>query len=103
MRIEQHQKIAVDDGPAALVGLQQAFACEVHPQAAREVLLPLLIGHLRAVRFEPGYVLHLAPTQRSALEEMPPPQHRMLTAHADHALEKLEGLLMSACHAPIDP
>src|SRR3954467_10884580 len=78
VRVEQDQEVAVHDAPPALVGLEQAFAGEVHAQTASEVLLPLLLGHLRPVGLEPRDILYVGSAQRSAFEKMPPAQYRML-------------------------
>ena len=103
MRVEQHQEVFVAHRPAALVGFAQRPACQIHAEAAREVLAPLVVGHLAALGPQPRNVLYAQAAHRMSLVEVAPPEHRVRPAQRDDALREREQLALFVVQVPVDP
>jgi hypothetical protein len=57
MCIQQQQKIAVVDGLAAGAAALDCSAGKIDTEATRELLIPVVLGHLTTVRSQPENLL----------------------------------------------
>ena len=72
MGIEENEEGLVLDRPSLGVRLGDGIAGQSQAEAADVALAPVLVGHLLAIRSEPGQVLDLRPTDLAPLEEETP-------------------------------
>src|SRR5262249_57775718 len=86
--VEQNNEIVVLDRMAAPVAFGHATSVQKDTQAAREGLVPFLVGHLLAAGREPDHVLHFGIAHRAAAEEDAPPEQGMGVAQRDDALRE---------------
>jgi hypothetical protein len=101
VRVEQQQEAVIAEPPAARVGVGQRVAVEEDAERLGEARLPVLVGHLGAVRPEPGDVGKLAAEDGLALEEPAPPEHRVLVAEGDQV--GAEGEEVPVGVLPVEP
>src|SRR5688572_23971150 len=77
MRVEQQQEAVVANPPALVIDFAQRIAVEEHGKRLRVRLLPVVLGHLRPVRAEPGDVADALAAERPSLEPAAAPEHGM--------------------------
>src|SRR5258707_11472544 len=88
--VEEDEEAIVDDRLASLIRRGNALAAEEDADAAGKSVLPIVVGHLAAVRFEPADVAHACAAERTAIEPAPALKDWMLAAECDHARDERE-------------
>src|SRR6185369_14967659 len=83
MGIEEDVEAVVDDALAARIGVGQRLAVEIDADAASEAVVPVVAGHLLAVRLEPADVADAGAVQRAPHEPAPALEDRVLAAEID--------------------
>ena len=83
VRVEEDQKIAVADVLAAPVDAPNCGSRKIDPEAAGELLIPLLLGHLAAVGGKPAHLLRILRHRALVLQETPAAEHRVLPPQPD--------------------
>src|SRR5690606_1349082 len=103
VRIEEQEKIAVDDDLTAFVVLVERAAREKHAQRARKAFVPLLLGHLRAVRIQPDDVSHGLASNSAILEKAAAAEHAVSASELDQLAREGEEILVFAIELPVVP
>ena len=101
VRVQQDEQRVADDRLAAFVDLFDRAARQQHAEAADEVGVPRLVGHLAAVGREPRDVL--AAADAAALEILPTAQRRLRQAEVHQLARELEERCWSSVEVPVDP
>ena len=95
-RIQHHHQRVANDALAALVRLVDRVAVQSHAQAADVLRVPRLVGHLAARVIEPRDVGDVGAADAPALEELAPPQDRVLFPDPDQPPRELEEVALFA-------
>ena len=66
-------------------------------------VVPIVLGHLFAVRAKPDQVANLRAADAPPLEEFPSPQHGMFVEEPGHQAREFQQLLARPLYIPIQP
>ena len=88
--------------PCQIVG-GDSVSGQHHSEAARERLVPLLVGHLITVGCEPCDVFDAGAPDWSSLEEVAAAEGRVAMAYLDQAANEIEQVLVIRTELPIHP
>src|SRR5690348_3069177 len=78
--IEKQGKAVAGDALTPVADFSDLLAGQAHAEAMSATLIPVGVGHLRAVRLEPVDILDPGAVNRAALEEMFAPKYRLSLA-----------------------
>ena len=88
VRIEENEERVADDAPAVLVCFVDLVFHQAHPKAPGMSRVPVGIFHFCPAGRKPIEILHLKTMNRTALEEVPSPKDRILSAQPDQPADK---------------
>jgi hypothetical protein len=90
MAVNQEDKIVILNRAALLIIFPERRACQVHSEAPRKGLGPLLISHFPTVRCEPGDVLDTESLDGAALKELSAVKYRVVLSDLKQSAYEIE-------------
>src|SRR5205085_9746223 len=103
MGIHEQQKIVILNGLAAFIHFIHCFTRKQNSQTASELLVPLDICDLTALRTEPDNVLNFSSPDFSSLEKIAAAKQGMMLAQRDQPLNESQKLAVDAFRCPVQP
>src|SRR5690242_20874381 len=103
MRVAEEQKVAVADRLTAAAAALDGPAGEKHSDAARKIMIPVVVGHLAAVGGQPDDLLESLERHGIGAHVAAAAEDRVLSPDQDYAPGKLEELLPTRIQRPVGP
>src|SRR5215510_989856 len=88
VRVKEDEERVAYDAAAVVVCFVNLVSHQPHPKTLGMSGVPVGIFHFFPLRRKPIEVLHLKAMNRTALEKVPPPKDRILSAQSDQSTDK---------------
>src|SRR5215831_2433362 len=88
VRVEEDEERVAYNSPAVVVCFIDLVSHQPHPKTLGMSRVPVGIFHFCPAGRKPIEILHLKTMNRTALEKVPPPKDRILSAQSDQPADK---------------
>ena len=88
VRVEEDEERVAYNAPAMVICFVDLVSHQSHPKTLGMSRVPVGIFHFCPAGRKPIEILHLKTMNRTALEEVPPPKDRILSAQPNQPLNK---------------
>ena len=103
MRIQQDRKRIAHDAFPFFIGFRDLVSRQNHPDASDMRRVPIGVGHLCPIRFQPIQVFDFPAVNWATLEKMAPPKNGLGPAQLNQLPGKFEQIPLLSRQIPIEP
>jgi hypothetical protein len=103
MGVQQDCEGIADNAFTPLVSFGDLISWEDHTNAPDVRSIPIRIGHLSAIGFEPVEIFDFRPVDGAALKKMSPPEDRLGFSQVQHLTREVEQSALFVGELPIEP